>query len=94
MAKKTLKQNVQFLQSRILPFASLKTTFGPLQGANITHSMLMPMVFQVWSEVHWESRNEVGFEGLAEYISEIKDGNLSILRVTCYTTVPFLPKVY
>ena len=56
--------------------------------------MLITTLFQVRSEVHRESRNNLGSHGMTEHISGIRAENLSILYVTCYPTVSLTLKVY
>ena len=56
--------------------------------------MLIIKLFQVRPEGPRESRNEVGFQGLADHISGIRAEGLPIVTIACYPTVSISPEVY
>ena len=68
---KTLKQNLNFVQTFYWLFGCLKASFGPLTWRQSHHPMLIKTLFQVRIEGHWGPRNEVGSQRLTGHISRI-----------------------
>lgn len=75
--KRPIREEPLSGKGSLIYLAAPRRTFGYRRGRNLTHSMLISVLYLIWYEGQWKSRYKVGYQKLVEH-GKIGIGNLPI----------------